>query len=131
MGSNNQEPQINWSVWDRNPLVSWDYRGNVFTVALEKPPLSVSHLPCHSLIAIAGHYDDFGSENLFLYTYDGLLKKTLTAPALGVKAHFGRVFENHDKLSAVVGFFDETGWVEREGFLDINDGSFAEVHRTY
>jgi hypothetical protein len=131
MDSNNHAPQINWSVWDRNPVVSWSYERNVFTVALERPPLSVSDLPGHSLIAIVGHYDDFGSENLLLYTYNGLLKKKLAAPNFGLKAHFGRVSENHDKLSAVVGFFDKAGWVEREGLLDITDGSLALVHRTY
>lgn len=72
--------QIDWSVWESNSTVSWNYRGTTFNAVLAKPPLSVADLSLHSLIAIVGSYDEFGSANLLLYSYFGVLKKTLTAP---------------------------------------------------
>ena len=122
---------IDWSGWGSNSTVSWNYRGTTFNAVLAKPPLSVADLSLHSLIAIVGSYDEFGSANLLLYSYDGVLKKTLTAPDLGAKAHFGRVLQIQNKVSAVVGFFDETDWIEREGFLDLSDGTIDQLHRAY
>ena len=122
---------IDWSGWGSNSTVSWNYRGTTFNAVLAKPPLSVADLSLHSLIAIVGSYDEFGSANLSLYSYDGVLKKTLTAPALGTKAHFGRVTQTQDKVSVVVGFFDETGWTEKEGFLNLTDRTIEQLHRAY
>jgi len=126
-----QTPQICWSVWDASPTVSWNCYGRNFAVTLKNPPLAVVDLAAHSLIAIVGSYDDFGSANLLLYSYDGVLKKTLSAPELGLKAHFGRVSETGDSVTASVGFFDKAIWVERDGKLDIENGSMAQLHRSY
>jgi hypothetical protein len=131
VNSNNQTLKINWSVWDNNPTVSWNCHGNVTTVSLKRPPLSVANLSDHSLVAIVGNYDEFGSKNMLLYSYDGVLKQTLAAPELGSKAHFGRVSETLDGVGAVVGFFDKTGWVERAGNLDLKDGTIEQLHRSY
>jgi hypothetical protein len=127
----NDAPQINWSVWDNNPIVSWSYQGNDFAVTLETPPISVVDLPFHTLVAIIGSYDDFGLGNLLLYSYDGILKQKLAAPDLGPKAHFGRVSENRDRVSAVVGFYDNGEWVEKEGYLDLKHGTMERFHRSY
>lgn len=131
MDGTNNAPQINWSVWGNNSTVSWNYQGNDFSAILKMPPLSVADIPLHSLIAIVGNYEEFGSTNLLLYSYDGGLVKTLTAPDLGAGAHFGRVYENHGKVSAAIGFIDKTGWVEKEGSLDMEEGTIAQLHRSY
>jgi hypothetical protein len=131
MESINNIPEISWSVWKKSPIVSWCCGGVNFNAVLKRPPLAVADLSLHSLIAIVGSYDEFGSANLLLYSYDGVLKKTLTAPALGTKAHFGRVTQTQNKVSAVVGFFDETGWTEKEGFLNLTDGTIEQLHRAY
>lgn len=101
------------------------------TIFLKRPPLSVENLSGHSLVAIVGNFDEFASENLLLYSYDGVLMKTLSAPELGLKAHFGRVSQTLDEVSAVVGFFDKTGWVEQSGNLDLKDGTIEQLHRSY
>lgn len=123
--------QFNWSVWDNNPTVSWICNGNTVSVSLGKPPLSVANLPTQSLVAIVGNYDDFGSENLLLYSYDGALQRKFAAPQLGSNARFGRVSETPDGISAVVGFYDETGWVEKAGALNLGDGTIGQLHRSY
>jgi hypothetical protein len=123
--------QFDWSIWDNRPAVAWTYDGKASTVTLRKPPLSVANLPDHSLVAVIGDYDDLGSANLLLYSYDGVLRQTLVAPELGSKAHFGSVSETHGGVSAVVGFFDKTGWVERAGKLNLKDGTLVQLHRSY
>jgi hypothetical protein len=123
--------QINWSVWDNSPIISWSCDGKVSAVSLKKPPLSVTNLSGHSLIAIVGDYEDLGSANLLLYSYDGTLLKTLVAPEIGSKAHFGRVLETPDGVSATIGFFDKTGWVERAGKLNLSNGTIEQLHRSY
>jgi hypothetical protein len=131
MSNINEAPQICWSIWDSNPTVSWNWYGRNFAITLKYPPLAVTDLSAHSLIAIIGNYDDLGSANLLLYSYDGVLTKTLTAPELGSKAHFGRVSETGNGVTASVGFFDKTGWVEREGYLDLESGNMRDFHRSY
>lgn len=131
MNKFNQELKINWSVWDDNPTVAWIYRGENFHVSLRTPPLSVVDLPRHALVGIVGNYEDLGSENLLFYSYNGLLVKKLAAPNLGSKSQFGRVFEVLDKVNATVGFFDQTGWVEKVGTLNIEDGTMGQFHRNY
>jgi hypothetical protein len=127
----NETPQICWSVWGDNPTVSWNCHGGSFAITMKYPPLAVIDLSAHSLIAIIGNYDELGSENLLLYSYEGVLTKTLRAPALGSKAHFGRVSEAGNGVTASVGFFDNTGWVEREGYLDLESGNMRDFHRSY
>jgi hypothetical protein len=100
-------------------------------VSLKKPPLSVANLSGHALIAIVGDYEELGSANLLLYSYAGTLLQTLAAPALGSKAHFGGVLETADGVSATIGFFDETGWVERAGKLNLLNGAIEHLHRSY
>lgn len=131
MNKANPTLQFNWSIWDDSPVVSWACDGKASTVSLKNPPLSVANLPAHSLVAIVGNYDDLGSANLLLYSYDGVLRQTLAAPELGPKAHFGTVSETPDGVSAVVGFFDKTGWVERAGKLNLKDGTLEQLHRSY
>lgn len=131
MSSVSHAPQINWSVWDKSATVSWRCNGQTFAIVFNKPPLSVTDLSSHSLIGIAGSYDEFGSENLLLYTYDGILQQTFIAPELGASAHFGRILENRGRVCAIVGFFDKIGWVEMEGDLDLVDGTLDQLHRGY
>jgi hypothetical protein len=90
----------------------------------------MTNLPGHSLVAIAGSYDDLGSANLLLYSYDGVLRQMLVAPQLGSSSHFGRVAEMYDGVSAVIGFYDNFGWVEREG-TDLKNGTIGQLHRSY
>lgn len=131
MTSANQNLQFHWSVWDNNPVVSWTYDGKSACVSLTKPPLAVANLENHSLVGIVGDYDEFGSSNLALYSYDGVLRQTFVAPQLGVDARFGRVSEIPDGVSVVIGFYDKTGWVEREGKLNLVDGTIGQLHRSY
>jgi hypothetical protein len=122
---------LNWSVWDDNPTVSWDCDGNTASIFLKKAPLSVAHLSAHSLLAIVGNYDEFGSKNLLLFSYDGTFQRTLIAPDLGFGAHFGSVAETQSGVCATVGFFDKTGWIERAGNLNLDDGTMEQLHRSY
>lgn len=123
--------QFNWSVWDNNPTVSWTRDGVAVSVSLSKPPISVTNLATQSLIAIVGNFDELGSSNLLLYSYDGVLRRRFVAPDLGAEAQFGRVLEMPDGVSVIIGFYDQTGWVEKWGKLDIKDGTIGELHRSY
>lgn len=123
--------KINWSVWDRNPTVSWTCDGILVSVTMKLPPIAVSHLQGHELIAVIGNYDEFGSENLLLYSYDGALRQTIAAPVLGRNAQFGGVLENGAEIQATVGFQIDTMWKEEAGILSLDDGTVTNFHRSY
>lgn len=98
---------------------------------MKLPPVAVSHLQIRKLIAIVGNFDEFGSENLLLYSYDGTLQHTITAPALGHNAQFGSVTENNGDVEATVGFWTGTVWKEEAGRLNLADGTITNLHRSY
>lgn len=98
---------------------------------MKLPPVAVSHLQGHELIAVVGNFDEFGSENLRLYSYDGTLQRTITAPALGKNAQFGGVSENNGDIQATVGFQTDTVWKEEAGRLNIDQGTVTNLHRSY
>lgn len=123
--------QINWSVWGRNPTVSWTCDGILASVTMKLPPVAVSHLKSRELIAVIGNFDEFGSENLLLYSYDGTLQHTITAPALGKNAQFGGVSEKNGDIQATVGFQTDTVWKEEAGRLNLDDGTVTNLHRSY
>jgi hypothetical protein len=124
--------QINWSVWDRNPTVSWTCDGILASVTMKLRPVAISHFQCHELIAIIGNFDEFGSANLLLYTYDGTLQHTITAPALGQNTQFGGASENNGELQATFGWFQiDAMWKEETGRLNLDDGTVTSLHRTY
>lgn len=124
--------KILWSVWDNNPLVSWEYKGKSVEVKFNAPPVSVAILPINELIGIIGRYDELGSANLQTYDYEGNLQKTYTAPSLGEESQFGGAREiGLGQIEAMVGFKNESGWNDQAGTLDLNTGSLGGIHRSY
>lgn len=123
--------QINWSVWDGNPTVSWTCDGISAAVTLQLPPIAVSHLQGRELVAVIGNFDEFGSANLLLYSYDGTLQQVITAPVLGENSQFGGVLEKNGDIQATVGFQTGAVWKEEAGQLNLDDGTVTNVHRSY
>ena len=123
--------QINWSVWDGNPTVSWTCDGILASITMKPPPVAASHLQSHELIAAIGNFDEFGSANLLLYSYNGTLQHRITAPALGKNAQFGEVSENNGDIQVTVGFQTDTLWKEEAGRLSLDDGTVINLHRNY
>jgi hypothetical protein len=123
--------QINWSIWDRNPTVSWTCDGILASVTMKLPPVAVSHLQSRELIAVIGNFDEFGSANLLLYSYNGALQHTITAPALGKNSQFGGVLDNNGDVQATLGFQTDTAWKEEAGRLNLDDGTVTDLHRSY
>lgn len=131
MSTSSHTLKINWSVWDGNPTVSWDIDGTPVSVTMRLPPVSVTHLQNHELIAVVGNFDEFGSANLLLYSYDGKLQQTITAPSLGENAQFGGVKECDGLLQSIVGFLVDGKWKEEAGSLNLEDGTVTKLHRSY
>jgi hypothetical protein len=131
MSTSSPTLKINWSVWDGNPTVNWDVDGVSVSVTMKLPPISVTHLQNRELIAVVGNYDEFGSANLLLYSYDGKLQKTMTAPPLGDKAQFGGVTESAGSLQSSFGFQVDGKWKEEAGLLSLEDGTVTDIHRNY
>jgi hypothetical protein len=123
--------QINWSVWDRNSTVSWTCDGILVSVKMKLPPVAVSHLQSRELIAIVGNFDEFGSENLLLYSYDGTLRQTVKAPALGENTQFGGILESNGNIQATLGFQIDAVWKEEAGSLNLDNGTVMNLHRNY
>lgn len=122
--------KINWSVWDNNPVVSWTFDGTAASVSLRLPPISVSNLPTHKMLGVVGSHEEFGSSNLFLYSYDGILIHTFTAPDLGTSSQFGAVAEQDGHVTATIGFKSDSGWKEQAGHLNLQDGTLDNLHRS-
>jgi hypothetical protein len=55
---------IDWSVWQRNPVVSWVWEGASACVIFQKPPLAVCPLATLGKMAIVGDFEECGPENL-------------------------------------------------------------------
>lgn len=123
--------QINWSIWDNNPTVSWACDGKLASVSMKLPPIAVSILPKHEMIAIVANYDEFGSDNLLMYSYDGLLLHTFTAPSFGQDSQFGGVIENGENVDVIVAFKSDSIWKEEAGVLNLSKGTLTGVHRNY
>jgi hypothetical protein len=123
--------KINWSIWDRNPTVSWICDGILASVTMKLPPVAVSHLQSRELIAVVGDFDEFGSANLLLYSYDGTHQQTIAAPTLGKNAQFGEVLENNKDIEATLGFQIDAVWKEETGHLNLDDGTVINLHRSY
>lgn len=123
---------INWSVWDRNPVVSWSWDGVSARVAFQRPPIAVCPLVVQGEMAIVGDFEECGSENLFVYSRAGALLRKYQAPTLGANAQFGSVREVDATLEVTVGYSGDQGqWVEAAGTLNTQDGSITDLHRGY
>lgn len=126
-----QDPKINWSVWDSNPVVAWTWKGVHVSVQMREPPISVALLSRLERVAIVGTFDELGSSNLRLYSYDGALDKTYSAPPIGEDACFGGVQEMTDGFEVSVGFRENNNWKEVVGKWNPDDGDVSAVHRGY
>jgi hypothetical protein len=131
MQTNLSKLKINWSVWDNNPIVTWVYDGKTASVVFKLVPVAVANISSRKMIAIVGNFDEFGSSNLFVYSYDGVLQHTYTAPNLGKNSQFGGVMENGADVDVIVGFKTDSIWKEEAGKLDLNDGVVSGLHRNY
>jgi hypothetical protein len=98
---------------------------------MKLPPIAVFHLQSREMIAVIGDFDEFGSSNLLLYSYDGVLQHTITAPDRGQTSQFGGVTENNGEIYGIVGFQTDTGWKEEAGLLNLDDGVVTNLHRNY
>jgi hypothetical protein len=123
--------KINWSVWDANPVVAWTWNDKDVIVAMRLPPVAVALLPKLKLIAIVGNFDEFGSNNLLLYSFDGVLHRTYGAPSVGKDAQFGGIQEGSQDVDVIVGFRGDTGWQEISGKWNFDDGTLGNTHRSY
>ena len=65
---------IDWSIWDRNPTVSWRCGEMVASVSMKLPPMAVAHLQRQEMVAVVGDLNEFDSANLLLYSYNGILR---------------------------------------------------------
>jgi hypothetical protein len=127
----NKSLQINWSVWENNPIVSWTLNGTLSKVALKQPPVAVAHISRLSVIAVVGNFEEFGAANLLFYSYDGSLKKSFSAPVLGGDARFSGVSENGQFVEVIVSFKSDSIWQEKRGRLNLSDGTVTDLHRNY
>jgi hypothetical protein len=125
--------EIEWSVWDKSPLVKWRWKEKTVSLNFENPPLAVVPLPSHRLVAIAADWQDYGSNNLLLYSFDGILHKSFGAPDLGDQSRFGSVQEidGGATVEAVIAYFKGGHWLEMAGILDIQNGTMSNFHRAY
>lgn len=123
--------KINWSVWDSNSTVSWDFNANSIRVEMKMPPLGVANLKSKSLIAIVGRFDEFDSSNLLLYSYEGILQREFKAPSLGKGSQFTSVSESNGIVSVGIGFETDSKWEEKSAQFNIIDGALTNYHRSY
>ena len=123
--------KINWSVWDNNSTVSWDFNANSIKVEMKMPPLGFANLKSKSLIAIVGRFDEFGSLNLLLYSYEGIFQRAFKAPSLGKCSQFTSVSESNGIVSVGIGFETDSEWGEKSAQLNIIDGKLTNYHRGY
>ncbi|MDO8040278.1 hypothetical protein [Janthinobacterium sp. SUN137] len=123
--------KINWSVWDNNSTVSWDFNANSIRVEIKMPPLGVANLKSKSLIAIVGRFDEFGSSNLLLYSYEGILQRAFKAPPLGKCSQFTSVSESNGIVSVGIGFETDSDWGEKSAHFNVIDGTLTNYHRSY
>jgi len=121
-----------WSVWDNNPIVSWDYDGVRRSVDMEVPPASAAVLPKHGLVSIVGTYDALGSTNLRTYFPDGRLCRSYQAPNLGEMSQFATVLElPTGQLEVVIGYQSDGVWHDVAGQLDLASGEVSNIRRGY
>lgn len=130
--STNLPIKMLWSVWDNNSKVSWEYKSRLVTVKFNMPPVAVAILPINGLIGVIGSFDEFGAENFQTYDYEGNLKKSYAAPDLGSQSQFGGAREITDgQIEAMVGFYNDNGWKDQAGTLDLDTGLLDGIHRSY
>jgi hypothetical protein len=123
---------IDWSVWDRNPVVSWVWNGLAARVVFQKPPIAVCPLIRLGKMAIAGNFEEFGPENLLIYSSTDLLLRKYCAPAFGSNPQFGWIDAAGGALEVAVGYKDERGlWMDMIGQLNPDDGSISKLRRGY
>jgi hypothetical protein len=95
------------------------------------PPIAVTDLSRLARVAIVGNFQEFGSENLRLYFYDGSFDKSFAAPSLGPEAQFGAIQQTASGFEALVGYQGDQGWNEIAGRWDPSSGIVEGLHRTY
>ncbi len=122
--------KINWTVWDKSERVEWIAKDQTITLTFRAIPLSVIPLKLTTLVAVCGRFDEFGSENLLLFDFEGNLVKKILAPELGSRAHFGSVSElNSFELRAQIGFFEYEVFREQQCMLNLKTGRFSNFLR--
>ena len=122
--------KINWTVWDKSESVEWIAKGQKITLTFRVTPLSVIPLKSTKLVAVCGSFDEFGSENLLLYDFEGKLVKKILAPELGSHAHFGSVSElKPSELRAQIGYFEYEVFREQLCLLNLKTGLFSNFSR--
>ena len=123
--------KIDWSVWDNNSTVSWNFNANSIRVEMKMPPLGVANLKSKSLIAIVGRFDEFGSSNLLLYSYEGIFQRTFNAPPLGKCSQFTSISESNGIVNVGIGFEIDSEWEEKSAQFNVIDGTLTNYHRSY
>jgi hypothetical protein len=123
--------QINWSVWQNSPTVSWTWDGVLINIPFKMPPVAIANLIGCRLIAVVGDFDEFGASNLLFYSYDGKLEKIFSAPSLGRDAQFGGITESAEGIRVIVGFYTDWEWKEQAGRLSFDDGTITNLRRSY
>ena len=123
--------ETNWSVWDANPVVTWKWGNQVVQVKFENPPIAIAVLDHQQWISIVGRPEEFGAANLVMYSYDGMLQKSYSAPALGGEHHFGGVRADGDGVEVIISFTDQGDWKEKAGTLDVATGNVTDLRRSY
>ncbi|GAB3263545.1 hypothetical protein GCM10027296_39100 [Chitinimonas naiadis] len=125
-------PVIDWSVWDGKSVVPWIWGGVSAQVAFQRPPVAVCPLVTRGQMAIIGDFEEFGAENLLVYSSGGTLWRRYQAPSLGEGARFGSVREVGAALEVTIGYQEDKGrWIEVAGTLNLDDGSVSGLHRGY
>lgn len=100
---------IDWSVWQRNPVVSWVWEGASACVIFQKPPLAVCPLATLGKMAIVGDFEECRPENLFIYSPAGVILRKYSAPALGSNPQFGWIKEVGGALEVGISYQDDQG----------------------
>lgn len=123
--------KINWSVWDSNPVVAWEWNGAIVSIRMKIPPSGVCDVESRKLMAIVGNFNEFSSSNLLLYSYEGILQRVFTAPDLGNFSQFSSVSEWNGSVSVSVAFEADNHWEEKAAKFNIDNGAFSNFHRHY
>ncbi|MDP4494063.1 hypothetical protein [Vibrio sp. AH4] len=123
---------VHWSYWDKESTVRWNFNDLMYIQQFSYPPIAVSVLTNSRIIAISCHFEEFGSNNLNLFTFDGTLIRSLFAPAVGDKVTFGALTEtSNDRIQAQVCYYERSVFKEQLCYIELDSGECSGFSRGY